>query len=263
MNRPLIIGIGGAHSRTGKTTLAAAILRYLTNPPLPLSTIMGDRNRNVSAHITSYPAFFSGKNWGAIKYTKTSTSPSIVTDKNILMEKGKDTCNMMIGGASEVVWVRTPRSSIGTVFPKAIKRLSHLDGIVVEGNSAIEFLKPDIVIFILGGDKKLWKPGTERFLTKADIIIYENESEIPEIVKTKKHFRNRSNKINTEFLKFLSDLLMQKELKKEMTQKAANGKLSCPDARKIAEKLCLPYKVVGSAADELNIKINNCQLDCF
>ncbi len=56
---------------------------------------------------------------------------------------------------------------------------------------------------------------------------------------------------------------MKKELKEEMLKKAANGRLSCAAARELAEKLGLPYKEVGTAANELGIKIKDCQLGCF
>ncbi len=56
---------------------------------------------------------------------------------------------------------------------------------------------------------------------------------------------------------------MKKELREEIMKRAANGKLSCSAARKIAEDLGLSYGEVGAAADELKIKIKDCQLGCF
>jgi len=56
---------------------------------------------------------------------------------------------------------------------------------------------------------------------------------------------------------------MNEELKQELMKKAAEGKLPCAVARKIAEDLNLPYKEVGDAADVLGIRIKNCQLGCF
>jgi hypothetical protein len=56
---------------------------------------------------------------------------------------------------------------------------------------------------------------------------------------------------------------MKKELKEEMLKKAVNGRLSCAAARKIAEKLGVSYKEIGSAADALGIRIKSCQLGCF
>jgi hypothetical protein len=56
---------------------------------------------------------------------------------------------------------------------------------------------------------------------------------------------------------------MNDELKEEMLKKAVDGKLSCAAAMKIAESLGLPLREVGKAANELGIKIKNCQLGCF
>jgi hypothetical protein len=56
---------------------------------------------------------------------------------------------------------------------------------------------------------------------------------------------------------------MKEELKEEMLKRAVNGRLSCAAAREVAEKLGLPYKEVGIAANELGIKIKDCQLGCF
>jgi hypothetical protein len=76
------------------------------------------------------------------------------------------------------------------LLPMAVCRLSSLDGLVAEGNSAIEFLKPDIVIFMIGKNRECWKTGTEGILSISDIIVYENESDLPEISKKKRFFRS-------------------------------------------------------------------------
>ena len=56
---------------------------------------------------------------------------------------------------------------------------------------------------------------------------------------------------------------MNEELKQKMLKKAVEGSLPCAVARKIAEDLNIPYKEVGDAANELGIRIKNCQLGCF
>jgi hypothetical protein len=43
---------------------------------------------------------------------------------------------------------------------------------VVEGNSAIEVLKPDIVIFV-SGDTAKFKKSADRILQMADILLFE------------------------------------------------------------------------------------------
>jgi hypothetical protein len=53
------------------------------------------------------------------------------------------------------------------------------------------------------------------------------------------------------------------KITEEIKKRATGGKLNCAIARKIAEELGVSYKDVGKAADDLQIKITNCQLGCF
>lgn len=44
---------------------------------------------------------------------------------------------------------------------------------------------------------------------------------------------------------------------------AEDGRISCTVARKLAEELKVPPRVVGEACDALEIKIYSCELGCF
>lgn len=48
-----------------------------------------------------------------------------------------------------------------------------------------------------------------------------------------------------------------------LKEASVDGKLSCGQAWALAEKLQVPRKVIGDAADRLKIKIKECQLGCF
>jgi len=50
---------------------------------------------------------------------------------------------------------------------------------------------------------------------------------------------------------------------KAVKDAAPEGRISCADARALAEKLGVDLILIGRAADELKIKIKNCQLGCF
>lgn len=61
-----------------------------------------------------------------------------------------------------------------------------------------------------------------------------------------------------------SSLLSKKESAAErIRENAVNGKISCPALRKIAEKSGIRYSEAGKIANELHIKIKNCDLGCF
>jgi molybdopterin-guanine dinucleotide biosynthesis protein len=144
--KPIIIGIGGGHSGAGKTTIACEILKNV-------------------------------KGWGAIKFTKTSFYSSITDDQEVLSAKGKDTGRLLEAGAEKVLWVQSSGDEMAETASMAVQMLSNLPGIVVEGNSMIEVLTPDVVVFV-GGSRERFKPGAERVLRMSDIVV--TDEELPE-----------------------------------------------------------------------------------
>lgn len=53
------------------------------------------------------------------------------------------------------------------------------------------------------------------------------------------------------------------ELREAVRAKGADGSVTCPVLRKLAEDMGVPYKVAGAAADEVGVKVHNCDLGCF
>lgn len=143
-----IISVTGAHSRVGKTTLCSILLRKL-------------------------------KGLGAIKFTKTPLYTSLIEDAGVLSQKGKDTAMFLESGAERVVWVQSPYNELKNVLETAISRMAGLKGIIVEGNSPVDFLNPYLVIFITESDGHL-KPSAVKVGKKADIIIINSKKQVKE-----------------------------------------------------------------------------------
>jgi len=251
VGRPLIIGVGGSYSGAGKTTVASMLLSALSS-----------ESSNHGAHCR----------WGAIKCTKTALYTSLIDDKAILDRKDKDTGKLLKAGAEEVLWIQGPREGIKETVSMAIDRLSHLDGIIIEGNSAIEFSNPDVVIFIAGaGGEVIKKASALRLIKHADIIVFQRCSMAHDSDKNVYsarvvYFDPEDRKTGQELLACMDEVIENRildRIKHLLKVKAVDGKLSCPAARKIAEELKVPFGEVGRAANELNIKIKNCELGCF
>ena len=136
------IGIGGAYSGAGKTHVASCLLEML-------------------------------KGWGAIKYTRTSLYSSVNDDPAVLSEQGKDTRKFLDAGAEKVVWVQSPPAELAGVIPMALDLVSSLKGVLIEGNSAVNVLQPDIVIFVCGEDSQRFKDSAYRILRNSHAIIYD------------------------------------------------------------------------------------------
>ena len=140
--RPILIGIGGGSSDTGKTTLACAILRNF-------------------------------KGWGALKCGSDALYASVVDDAETLSEPGTDTAAFLEAGASAAVLVKAPKEELPEAIELALARLGSppgVPGIVVEGNSAIEVLSPDIVIFSFDAFGEI-KESSRKVFEQADALV--------------------------------------------------------------------------------------------
>lgn len=52
-------------------------------------------------------------------------------------------------------------------------------------------------------------------------------------------------------------------IRRKLKDLAKDGRIDCASARRIAEDLSVSYIEVGRAADDLDIRIRNCELGCF
>jgi molybdopterin-guanine dinucleotide biosynthesis protein len=272
MSSPFIIGIGGSHSGVGKTTVAEVLLRrFLVSGLRSLRTL---------------------RRWGAIKYTKTDLYSSIIEDRAVLEVGDKDTGRLLNAGAEEVLWIQSPREELKELVSVAIGRLSYLDGIIIEGNSAIEFSAPDVVILKLGAIGQQIKSSALRLIEQADIIVFPKSSmqdmnsgmnsgdtllNFCELSKVSPEFIRRKfmrivyhdpedEMSKEELLACMDEVaeeLMADKIKQALNRKAVEGRISCSDARQIAGELRTPFADVGKAANELKIKITECELGCF
>ena len=134
-----IISVTGAHSKVGKTTLCSILLKNL-------------------------------KGFGAIKFTKTSLYAKIVEDPEIITQKDTDTGIMSEAEAEKVVWIQSPSEKLEGPLNIALGKMAGLKGVVVEGNSPVDYMEPDLIVFIVGEDGHI-KPSALELRNKADVII--------------------------------------------------------------------------------------------
>ncbi len=231
----IIISVAGAHSSCGKTTVCELLLSNLKG------------------------------RWGAIKYTKTAFYTSLTDDVSTHPE-GKDTRRMLSAGAHRVFWLQAPKEQLSEAIPLVVDMLSECTGIVVEGNSPIEFLSPDIVIFVFGSDLKRLKPSARLAIERADFIVL-NESNSGD----KGSFEGEAFRLNDSSEKEAFIIKVMEKIKELSYNKALeqlkrlskDKKINCSIARRIAEEFGLPYKIIGEMANKEGIKIKNCELGCF
>jgi len=82
-----------------------------------------------------------------------------------------DTARFLHAGARRSLWVRTPQGSLATAMPALHQTLAGESHVIIESNSVMEFLQPDLYLFVLNPDVEDFKDSARRFLPRADACI--------------------------------------------------------------------------------------------
>jgi len=86
-------------------------------------------------------------------------------------ESGTDSGRYMAAGAVRSLWVRTRQGQLVEAMPRIRKELERAGNIVIESNSILRFLKPDVYLSILDPAVEDFKDSARRYLDRADAIL--------------------------------------------------------------------------------------------
>ena len=135
-----MVTVSGAQKGVGKTALAEILLNNL-------------------------PGF------AAIKITMTDLYTSISDDEKDIMFPDTDTFRMKKSGAEKVVWVKATDELLQDAMEQAFGKISNYKGVLIEGNSILEYVNPTLAFFVINGSIDNMKPSRIRALKKADICV--------------------------------------------------------------------------------------------
>jgi hypothetical protein len=160
----MIVVVGGHTRNIGKTTLACAIL-----------------------------AQFCAMHWTAFKITQfghgvcsangepcdceTGDHTLAISEERDLAS-GTDTSRMLASGAEKVFWVRTRQGQLAEAMPLLRKRMAIAENVLLESNSILRFLQPDLYLAVLDPSVQDFKPSALRYLDRADAIVLPAKSDV-------------------------------------------------------------------------------------
>jgi len=172
--KPLrIISVTGAHSSVGKTTLCSILLKGLKGfGAIKFTKTPEHRTQNPDNPPLS-PLKLRGDERGAIKIQNSL----LIEDIGTLKQKGKDTAVMLESGAERVAWIKSPYNKLKPLLETALGRMTGLKGVIVEGNSPVDFINPYLIIFIVDPVGEI-KPTAIKVSKKADIIIINSRKRV-------------------------------------------------------------------------------------
>jgi molybdopterin-guanine dinucleotide biosynthesis protein len=90
---------------------------------------------------------------------------------------GTDTSRYLAAGAARSFWVRTRQGQLSEAMPRLRKLLAESGNVLLESNSVLRFLQPDLSLSLLDPSIIDFKASALRYLDRADALIVPAEAE--------------------------------------------------------------------------------------
>ena len=154
--RPTIVAVSGLSSNTGKTTLVCELLQRLPG---------WEAIKLTRGHYRS-----CGKDpEGCCVSDLLRDEPLIRSGHEANYEAGKDTGRFWDSGAAQVHWVIVNDDQVAAGIAEALSRVQS-PGVIVEGNSFLDFVSADFAIMCARAAGGKVKPSARRGLPKTDVL---------------------------------------------------------------------------------------------
>jgi hypothetical protein len=82
-----------------------------------------------------------------------------------------DTSRFLVAGAARSLWVRTRQGMLAEAMPRVRQELAGAENAILESNSVMRFLRPDLYLTVLDAATADFKTSAQEFLDRADAAI--------------------------------------------------------------------------------------------
>jgi hypothetical protein len=153
----MVVVVGGHSRNIGKTSVVCGVIRALP-----------------------------GWNWTAIKITQfghgvcsrdgeacdcSDPAHPIAVSQETGATPSTDSGRFLAAGAARAFWVRTPAGELNEAMPRVRRLLAESENAIIESNSILRFLQPDLCAMVLDGGVADFKPTSLRFLDRANVLV--------------------------------------------------------------------------------------------
>jgi len=150
--------------------------------------VVGGHTRNVgkTSVVAGLIAALPERRWTAVKITQfghglcsangepcdcETADHTIAVSEERDRESGTDTSRFLAAGAVRVFWVRTRQGQLSEAMPRVRKLLAEAENVIVESNSVLRFLQPDVSLSVLDPGVKDFKASAMRYLDRVDALV--------------------------------------------------------------------------------------------
>lgn len=161
MKSTTIVAVGGFTSNSGKTTLMCELLRALPGWEAIKMTRGHYRSCGRDPHACCVSHLLGEE-------------PSVRSGRAETFAPGKDTGRYWDAGASNVHWAVATDAQVGPAVRRALA-LVRSPGVLIEGNSFLEFVEADFAVMVARPDEPKIKPSARRALAKTSALYLSSE----------------------------------------------------------------------------------------
>jgi molybdopterin-guanine dinucleotide biosynthesis protein len=86
-------------------------------------------------------------------------------------DSGTDSSRYLAAGAKRSLWVRTRTGDLAEAMPRIRKELAIAQNALIESNSILRFLRPDLYLSVLDPEVEDFKDSARLYLDRADAIL--------------------------------------------------------------------------------------------
>jgi hypothetical protein len=159
-----IVVIGGHSRSVGKTSVVAGLISALRAYDW------------TAVKITQYGHGVCSANGAPCDCATADHTWAISEEKDRSGES--DSSRYLVAGAARALWVRTEQGRLAEAMPALRQRLERSVHVIVESNSVLKFIRPDLYLTVLDPETEDFKTSAREFLDRANAVILHNGSGI-------------------------------------------------------------------------------------
>src|SRR5580658_2855718 len=158
-----LIVVGGHSRSVGKTSVVAGLIAAL--PEFHWTAMK----------ITQYGHGICSANGKLCDCATDDHSWAVTEERDRSGES--DSSRFLVAGAARSLWVRTRQGMLAEAMPRVRKELAAAENAMLESNSVMRFLRPDLYLTVLDAATADFKTSAQQFLDRADAVILHDDTD--------------------------------------------------------------------------------------
>ena len=152
-----VLVVGGHSRNVGKTSVVAGLISSLPE------------FRWTAVKITQYGHGICSANGEACDCATADHAWAVSEERNRNGES--DTSRFLVAGAEKAWWVRTEQGRLAEAMARVRQILSGTQNVIIESNSVLRFLTPDLYLTVLDPQNADFKTSAQIFLDRAHAVL--------------------------------------------------------------------------------------------